>query len=56
MRKYSELLPEYLNGPNVQKHAEIIEQQDQILEDKLNLLRLWNKLERPILIQREQTD
>lgn len=55
-RKYSELLPAYLAGPNIRKHAEIIEKQDMILYQKLCELGLWNQIDRPILIEKIQSE
>ena len=50
-----ELLPSYLQGPNISKHVGIIEEQNQRLYKNLDLLSDWNVLERPILIERNQT-
>lgn len=50
-----ELLPSYLQGPNISKHVGIIEEQNQRLYKNLDLLSDWNVLERPILIERTQT-
>ena len=55
LKKYSDLLPQYLRGPNIARHAEIIEAQDKKVYEKIELLRLWNIPERPVLIQRLQT-
>ena len=52
IRKYGTLLPAYLDGRNIRKHANIIEQEDNLLENNMNLLRDWNNIERPILIER----
>ena len=54
IRKYSNLLPAYLDGTNIRKHANIIEREDEIIENRMNLLREWNNIERPIIIKREQ--
>jgi hypothetical protein len=55
MRYYSDLLPSYLDGENIQKHSGVIERSDRYLDGLVELFSLWNKLERPILIKREQT-
>jgi hypothetical protein len=55
MRYYSDLLPSYLDGENIQKHSSLIERSDKYLDGLVELFSLWNKLERPILIKREQT-
>ena len=56
IRKYSNLLPAYLDGTNIRKHANIIEREDEIIENNMNLLREWNNLERPVLIERVSTE
>ena len=55
MKKYAELLPSYLAGENINNHASIIDNQDTQILHKIQLLRLWNKLERPILIEKIQS-
>jgi len=54
MRLYSDLLPSYLDGENIQKHSSLIERSDRYLDGLVELFGLWDKLERPILIKREQ--
>ena len=54
MRYYSDLLPSYLDGENIRKHSGLIERSDKYLDGLVELFSLWNKLERPILIKREQ--
>ena len=53
MRYYSDLLPSYLDGENIQKHSSVIEYIDKKADAKIDLFSIWNKLERPILIQRD---
>jgi len=55
MRYYSDLLPSYLDGENIRKHSELIERSDRYVDALVELFGLWDKLERPILIKREQT-
>lgn len=55
MRNYSDLLPSYLDGENIRKHSELIERSDKYIDGLVELFGLWDKLERPILIKREQT-
>ena len=54
MRLYSDLLPSYLDGENIQKHSGVIERSDKYIDGLVELFGLWDKLERPILIKREQ--
>ena len=56
MRYYSDLLPSYLDGENIQKHSGVIERSDRYLDGLVELFGLWDKLERPILIKREQLE
>lgn len=56
MKKYAELLPTYLDGENINNHASIIDNQDTQILHKIQLLQLWNKLEKPILIERVQSE
>ena len=55
IRDYSDLLPSYLDGENIRKHSSVIERSDSYLDALVELFGLWDKLERPILIKREQT-
>ena len=55
MRYYSDLLPSYLDGENIQRHSGVIERSDRYLDGLVELFGLWDKLERPILIKRKQT-
>ena len=54
MRYYSDLLPSYLDGENIRRHSSVIERSDRYLDGLVELFGLWDKLERPILIKREQ--
>ena len=56
IRKYSNLLPAYLDGTNIRKHANVIEREDELIENNMNLLREWNNIERPVLIERVSTE
>lgn len=56
IRDYSDLLPSYLDGENIRRHSGVIERSDKYLDGLVELFGLWNKLERPILIKREQTN
>ena len=56
IRDYSDLLPSYLDGENIRKHSGLIERSDRYLDGLVELFGLWDKLERPILIKREQLD
>ena len=53
-KQYSSFLPSYLGGNNIRRHSSLIEQSDRYLDGLVELFRLWDKLERPILIKREQ--
>ena len=55
IRDYSDLLPSYLDGENIRRHSSLIERSDKYLDGLVELFGLWDKLERPILIKREQT-
>lgn len=55
MRKYSDLLPAYLDGENIRKHADIVEEQDLKLYNKISLLSRAFEIKRPILIEKIQT-
>jgi len=55
MRHYMELLPNYLGGPNIEAHADIMDKSNLYLNDLFGLLSLWNTLERPILIEKNAT-
>ena len=50
--KYSDFLPNYLDGDNIRNHAGNIEKQDKIIADKNRRLQNWNKLSPPLLIER----
>ena len=52
---YTELLPSYLNGPNITRHGEIIDKSTDHIYNQQALLETWNNLTRPVLIQKEQT-
>ena len=56
IENYTELLPSYLNGDNIRKHSEIIHEQDMKLYEKIQLLKGWNNLNRPILVERVQNE
>lgn len=51
-RKYGALRPQYLRGENIDRHCAIIEGQDDEIDRKLELIRDWALLERPILFER----
>ena len=51
-RKYGALRPQYLRGENIDRHCAIIEGQDDEIDRKLELIRDWALLERPILVER----
>ena len=53
MKHYIDYLPNYLDGPNIQTHAAIMDMADYEVNELLNLVGLWSTLQRPILIQRE---
>lgn len=55
-RKYSEFLPGYLGGNNINRHSGVIESTDNEIYNRISLLGLWNVLERPILIERVQEE
>ena len=56
IRKYNSLLPEYLNGQNINTHADIIDTEDLATNNRIELLQTWNVLERPILFERVQEE
>ena len=53
---YKDLLPSYLKGANISKHADVIEAEDNMIYNKIHLLSLWNSIERPILVERVQEE
>lgn len=53
-KQYSLFLPSYLGGENIRRHGGLIERSDRYLDGLVELFGLWDKLERPILIKREQ--
>lgn len=55
IRNYMDLLPSYLRGPNISRHAAIIDKQNKILLGKLDLIASAFSLNRPILVERVQT-
>lgn len=54
MRKYSELLPSYLDGENIRNHSHVLEYVDKNLDTLVDLIRSWSTLDRQILIERVQ--
>ena len=53
--RYTELLPSYLDGPNIQGHGEIIDSSTDKIYNKNYLLEQWNNIpNRPILIRKIQ--
>jgi len=54
MKKYSENLPEYLQGDNIRRHSEIIEEEDYEINKNVELFSSWAELERPIFIEKVQ--
>ena len=52
---YRDLLPSYLEGPNIDKHSQVIDSYDTKLYADIERLRGWNNLNRPILIEKIQT-
>ena len=56
MKQYRNLLPAYLQGQNIERHAEILETQDNLLYDNMLLLMTMFDLNRPILIEKVQEE
>ena len=56
IRNYADLLPSYLRGPNISRHAAIIDKQNMILLGKLDLIASAFSLDRPILVERVQEE
>lgn len=55
IRRYTSLLPSYLNGDNIHAHAELLNTEDKKIEDRISLIQSWNVLERPIIIEKVQS-
>lgn len=56
MKQYRNLLPAYLQGQNIERHAEILETQDNLLYDNMLLLMTMFDLNRPILVEKVQEE
>ena len=56
MKQYRNLLPAYLQGQNIERHAEILETQDNLLYDNMLLLMTMFDLNRPVLIEKVQEE
>lgn len=56
MRKYSELLPSYLEGENIRNHSALLEYTDKKLDTMVDLIRSWSTLDRPVLVEKVQTE
>lgn len=55
-RNFKELLPSYLDGENIRNHAEILMKQDKQIDEKIEKVHDWNNLQRPILIEKIQSE
>ena len=55
MQKYSRYLPSYLDGDNIHRHAEIIEDADNLVYSQMMEVERWAELDRPILVERVAT-
>ena len=55
IKDYLEVLPEYLRGENISKHAKVINKMNNDAYNKLYLLSTWSNINRPILFERVQT-
>ncbi len=53
--KYNNVLPNYLTGENIRRHAEIINEIDITLNNIIAVVESWNILKRPILIEKDTT-
>ena len=53
---YKDLLPSYLDGPNIRRHGELVDMSTEYLYDQLGVLGSWNNLTRPVLIKKEQEE
>lgn len=53
MKYYRNYLPNYLGGPNIDRHSSILEEADESVYCDLALLEMWCSLPRPVTIQRE---
>lgn len=51
-----DLTPNYLDGKNIQRHAEVIDTQNNQLQNKINQIGLHHKLIRPIMFEKEITE
>lgn len=55
MKHYMDYLPNYLGGRNIEAHASLMDSLDLDVNNLLQLLSLWSRLDRPILIERVAT-
>ena len=55
MKHYMDYLPNYLGGRNIEAHASLMDSLDLDVNNLLQLLSLWSRLERPILVERVAT-
>ena len=49
LKTHKELLPEYLDGPNIRRHCEIVDKQSKKIHSMIDLTSLMYDVERPIL-------
>ena len=55
MKHYMDYLPNYLGGRNIEAHASLMDSLDLDVNNLLQVLSLWSRLERPILVERVAT-
>ena len=55
MKHYMDYLPNYLGGRNIEAHASLMDSLDLDVNNLLQVLSLWSRLDRPILIERVAT-
>lgn len=55
MKHYMDYLPNYLGGRNIEAHASLMDSLDLDVNNLLQVLSLWSRLDRPILVERVAT-
>ena len=55
MKHYMDYLPNYLGGRNIEAHASLMDSLDLDVNNLLQVLSLWSRLERPVLVERVAT-
>ena len=56
MKHFLDYLPDYLGGKNIEAHSELIDSMNHDVFQLVNTLSLWDKIEKPIMIERIATN